>query len=266
MVKLISITSDILDLIKSYENAMSAAYQPVATMLVEPTVVMRHNPSYCRLPNKLTIAFDNVSCHYPDAAESAEAVADFSLTIKKGEKIGLVGYSGSGKTTLTKLLLRFMDATHKVSIMINGIDIRELSQKELRSHIAYVPQEPLLFHRSVAENIAYGKPGASKQAIESAGRAAYVNEFVKDLPLGYDTLVGERGVKLSGGQRQRVAIARALLKDAPIWCWMKPRAPRQPQRTAHPARALATHERPHGAGHRPSSQHHPAPRPHRRYE
>jgi ATP-binding cassette, subfamily B, bacterial len=126
-----------------------------------------------------------------------------------------VGYSGSGKTTLTKLLLRFMDTTDG-SITIGGIDVRDASQHDLRSHIAYVPQEPLLFHRSIAENIAYGRPSASKKQIEAAAQTAYVDEFVRDLPGGYQTLVGERGVKLSGGQRQRVAIARALLRDAPI--------------------------------------------------
>ena len=104
----------------------------------------------------------------------------------------------------------------KGSITIAGVDIRDLSQKDLRSLIAYVPQEPLLFHRSIAENIAYGKPTAKKDAIRRAAKTAYVDEFVKDLSNGYDTFVGEKGVKLSGGQRQRVAIARALLKDAPI--------------------------------------------------
>jgi ATP-binding cassette subfamily B protein len=102
------------------------------------------------------------------------------------------------------------------SITIANVDIRDLPQKELRSLVAYVPQEPLLFHRSIAENIAYGKPTASKKAILQAGKAAYIDEFTKELAHGYSTLVGEKGVKLSGGQRQRVAIARALLKDAPI--------------------------------------------------
>jgi ATP-binding cassette subfamily B protein len=102
------------------------------------------------------------------------------------------------------------------SIKISGLDIRDLKQSDLRRHIAYVPQEPLLFHRSILENIAYGNPKASRKEIIAAADAAYVSDFVKDLPAGYDTLVGERGIKLSGGQRQRVAIARAILKDAPI--------------------------------------------------
>lgn len=108
-----------------------------------------------------------------------------------------------------------MDVTDG-SIHVAGVDIRDLAQHDLRGRIAYVPQEPLLFHRSIGENIAYGKPGAPVKAVEAAGKAAYVNEFVKEMRGGYDTIVGEKGIKLSGGQRQRVAIARALLKDAPI--------------------------------------------------
>lgn len=137
------------------------------------------------------------------------------LHVKPGEKIGIVGYSGSGKTTLTKLLLRFMDVTTG-SIKLDDTDIRELSQKDLRRVISYVPQEPLLFHRSIYDNIAYGNPKASKKEILRASKHAYLDEFVDETADGYDTIVGERGVKLSGGQRQRVAIARALLKDSPI--------------------------------------------------
>jgi ATP-binding cassette subfamily B protein len=126
-----------------------------------------------------------------------------------------VGHSGSGKTTLTKLLLRFSDVDGG-TISIDGQDISHIKQEDLRSHIAYVPQEPVLFHRSLAENIAYGKPDATKDEIREAARKAHADEFIQKLPKGYDTLVGERGVKLSGGQRQRIALARAILKDAPI--------------------------------------------------
>jgi ATP-binding cassette, subfamily B, bacterial len=215
VIKLVNATQDIADLMKTYEAIMSSAHQAVKTMLVKPTIIDKARPK--RLPQHaaLTIALSAVTYRYADALETNIAVNEFSLTIAHGERIGLVGYSGSGKTTLTKLLLRFMDVTGG-SITIDGIDIRDISQKELRANIAYVPQEPLLFHRSIAENIAYGKPGASKQAVFAAGKAAYVDEFVQELANGYDTLVGERGVKLSGGQHQRVAIARALLKDAPI--------------------------------------------------
>lgn len=140
---------------------------------------------------------------------------DFSVAIEQGQKIGLVGHSGSGKTTLTKLLLRFKDISSG-SILINGVDIRSVRQAELRSIISYVPQEPLLFHRSLKENIAYGKPAASMDEIIQSAKGGNAHEFIEKLPHGYDTLVGERGVKLSGGQKQRVAIARAMLKDAPI--------------------------------------------------
>lgn len=140
---------------------------------------------------------------------------NLSLHVKSGERIGLVGLSGSGKTTLTKLLLRFSDIDDG-TIEIDNQNITKITQEDLRSAIAYVPQEPLLFHRSLAENIAYGNPKASKQEIEAVAKMAHAHEFIKDLPEGYGTLVGERGVKLSGGQRQRVAIARAMLKNAPI--------------------------------------------------
>lgn len=149
------------------------------------------------------------------AHESDSLFEGLKLSVKEGEKIGLVGHSGSGKTTLTRLLLRFIDVKDG-TISINGVDIRDVTQSDLRQMISYVPQEPLLFHRSLRENIAYGKSGASIDEVISASKAAHAHEFVEKMPKGYDTLVGERGVKLSGGQKQRVAIARAMLKDAPI--------------------------------------------------
>ncbi len=215
VIKLVVATQDIADLIKAYESTMSSAHAAMKTMLIKPSVLDPEHPK--RLPRNAdyNIVLSNVTYRYKDTAKGAAAVKHFSLEVSQGEKVGLVGYSGSGKTTLTKLLLRFMDVTEG-SITIDGIDIREISQHQLRTKIAYVPQEPLLFHRSITDNIAYGKPSANTAAIRDVGKKAYVDEFIKDLPKGYDTLVGERGVKLSGGQRQRVAIARALLKDAPI--------------------------------------------------
>jgi ATP-binding cassette subfamily B protein len=214
VVRMITATTSIADLIKQYEVVMGSAYQTMKTMLIAPNVTDNPNPRH--LPkDSLHISFQDVTFHYEDAAERATAISKFDLQITPGEKIGLVGYSGSGKTTLTKLLLRFMDTTGG-SISIAGVDIRDLPQRELRESIAYVPQEPLLFHRSIAENIAYGRPSASAKHVRDAAKMAYVDEFVDDLPKHYDTFVGERGVKLSGGQRQRVAIARAILKDAPI--------------------------------------------------
>ena len=140
---------------------------------------------------------------------------DFSLDIKAGESIGLVGVSGSGKTTLTKLLLRFDDVTAG-GIFIDGKDIRDVTQRSLREAISYVPQESSLFHRSIFENILYGRPEATTEEVYEAARLANADEFILKLPEGYETMVGERGVKLSGGQRQRIAIARAILKNAPI--------------------------------------------------
>ena len=159
------------------------------------------------------IDFENIRFKHADA--KAPIFENFTLHIKPGERVGLVGVSGSGKTTLTKLLLRFADVSEG-KILIDGQNVSKVQQVSLRENIAYVPQETTLFHRSIAENIAYGKPDATPKEIERAAKLANAHEFIKDLPNGYDTLVGERGIKLSGGQRQRVAIARAILKDAPI--------------------------------------------------
>lgn len=159
------------------------------------------------------IDFNNIAFQHTDAKDAI--FENFSLDVKPGERIGLVGVSGSGKTTLTKLLLRFADV-EKGEIDIDGQNIREVTQKSLRENIAYVPQETSLFHRSIAENIAYGKPNATEQEIKRAAKLANADEFIENLPNGYETLVGERGIKLSGGQRQRIAIARAILKNAPI--------------------------------------------------
>lgn len=139
----------------------------------------------------------------------------FELTIPGGQRVGIVGPSGSGKTTFVSLLLRQQDV-HEGEVQIDGQNIRKVTLNSLREAIAIVPQEPALFHRSLKENIGYGKPDATQEEIESAARKAQAHEFITELPQGYETLVGERGVKLSGGQRQRVAIARAILKNAPI--------------------------------------------------
>ena len=150
-----------------------------------------------------------------DEGEGKTLFRDFSLHIKPGEKVGLVGASGSGKTTLTKLLLRFADIDSG-EITIDDQNIAAVTQASLRANIAYVPQEPLLFHRSIRENIAYSKPDASDSEIEKAAKQAGAYDFIVKLKDGFNTEVGERGVKLSGGQRQRIAIARAILKNAPI--------------------------------------------------
>jgi ATP-binding cassette subfamily B protein len=162
------------------------------------------------------IAFNAVDFRYKEDDQNTDNLFNkLDITIKPGEKIGLVGPSGSGKTTITKLLLRFMDIQNG-SITIDGQDISKISQQDLRSFIAYVSQEPVLFHRSLFDNIRYGKLGATKDEVARAAQLANAEEFIAQLPDGYETMVGERGVKLSGGQRQRIAIARAMIKDAPI--------------------------------------------------
>jgi len=159
------------------------------------------------------ISFEHVQFRY--GAHVQPLFQDFSLRIRAGERVGLVGHSGSGKTTFVKLVQRLHDVTGG-RICIDGQDIAAVKQASLRSQIAIVAQEPILFHRSLADNIAYGRPGASAAEIEQAAWLANAQDFIARLPKGYATLVGERGVKLSGGERQRVAIARAFLADAPI--------------------------------------------------
>lgn len=144
-----------------------------------------------------------------------QVFGNFNLTILPGQRVGLVGHSGAGKTTFVSLLLRQHDVTGG-QILIDGQNIAEVTQDSLRANIAVVPQEPMLFHRSIRESIAYGKPDATLEEIVTVAKKAEAHDFISALPEGYDTLVGERGVKLSGGQKQRVAIARAMLKNAPI--------------------------------------------------
>jgi ATP-binding cassette subfamily B multidrug efflux pump len=158
-----------------------------------------------------TITFQNTTFAY----DSQTIFNNLNLDIKPGERIGLVGPSGAGKSTLVSLLLRQHDLTSG-AILIDNQNIAEVTQDSLRSNIALVPQEPMLFHRTIKENIKYGKPDATYAEMVQAADRAQAREFIEALPEQYDTLVGERGVKLSGGQKQRVAIARAMLKEAPI--------------------------------------------------
>ncbi len=159
------------------------------------------------------IAFAGVTFTYP--GKTKPVFESLSLSIKEGERVALVGPSGSGKTTFLRLLQRAYDV-QAGSILIDGQNIAEVTQKSLRGHMALVPQDPILFHRKLSENIAYARPDASLEDIRLAAKRANIDDFIQSLPQGYDTLVGERGVKLSGGERQRVAIARAILADRPI--------------------------------------------------
>ena len=161
------------------------------------------------------IDFEHLSFAYRDAAAGENVFDDLTLHVAAGQRVGLVGKSGSGKTTLTKLLLR-LDDVQGGRVLVDGQDVSHCTQQSLRRQVAYVPQEALLFHRSIRENIAYGCPGATDEQIREAARLANALEFIDRLPRGFDTMVGERGVKLSGGQKQRIAIARVFLKNPPI--------------------------------------------------
>ena len=199
-------------IMRNYNRIIGNANDMVE-ILQTPTTLIDKSSSKLEVTNG-EISMDKITFTH-DEGQGDTLFRDFSLEIKPGEKIGLVGASGSGKTTLTKLLLRFADIDSG-KITIDGQDISEVTQASLRAKIAYVPQEPLLFHRSVRENIAYGRPDATDAEIEEAAKKAGAYDFIVGLKDGFDTMVGERGIKLSGGQRQRVAIARAILKDAPI--------------------------------------------------
>src|SRR6185503_15842573 len=155
----------------------------------------------------------NVDFTYPGGIQVFRGL---TLTIHPGERVGLVGFSGSGKSTFMNLILRLYDI-QRGRILIDGHDIREVTQDSLRRAIAMIAQEPMLFHRSLLENVRYGRLEASDLEVQDAARRAHAHDFIVSLPDGYDSLVGERGVRLSGGQRQRVAIARAILKNAPIF-------------------------------------------------
>ncbi|MCQ9133114.1 ABC transporter ATP-binding protein [Streptomyces hilarionis] len=193
------------------ESSMTEAAQFTELLLDPPTVLDPSEPEPLA-PQDTGIRFAAVTFAHAGAKPIFRGL---DLDVPAGARIGLVGRSGGGKTTLTRLLLRMSDIDGG-RILIGGQDISRLRQSDLRSLIAYVPQEPAMFHRSLRDNIAFARPGATDEEIHAAAAAAHVTEFADQLPDGFGTLVGERGVKLSGGQRQRVALARAILRDAPI--------------------------------------------------
>lgn len=197
---------------RNLEASITDAGQFTALLLEEPKIQDPAAPKPFKI-EEAGVTFKNV--HFAYGSKSKKLFADLNLEIKPGEKIALAGHSGGGKTTITKLLLRFVDIDSG-ELLIDGQNITESRLKDVRDAIAYVPQEPTMFHRTIMENIRYGKPDASDTAVIEAAKKANAHEFISQLAEGYDTLVGERGIKLSGGQRQRVAIARAIIKDAPI--------------------------------------------------
>ena len=202
----------------AYQNALSAGERIVEVLDVEPEIQDR--PDAVELINESQrIEFANVSFSYRrgtngDGAEE-RALTNVSLSIEPGETVALVGMSGGGKSTLMNLLPRFYDPTEG-EIRIGGRDIREYTLRSLRDSIAVVSQQPFLFNDSIVTNIRYGKPGASFEEVQEAAKLAYAADFIERLPEGYETIVGEHGMRLSGGERARIALARAFLKDAPI--------------------------------------------------
>jgi len=196
------------------QRAAGASERLMELLHEKPAIAPPAHPK--ALPARPTgrVSFDRVTFHYPTRPDSA-ALRDFSLTVAPGEAVALVGPSGAGKSTVFQLMLRFY-ATQKGAIRFDGIDISELDPVALRSAIAVVAQDPVIFSGSIAANIAYGREGASEQEIRRAADAAAASEFIERLPNGFNSLVGERGITLSGGQRQRLAIARAILRDAPL--------------------------------------------------
>jgi ATP-binding cassette subfamily B protein len=196
---------------KNVVRSLGDARAMTVMLQSEPTVKDRPRPQPLAV-RAGAIAFEHVTFSY---LARHKLFRDFDLRIEPGQRVGLVGASGSGKTTLSKLLLRFVDV-QEGRILIDGHDIAHVSQAELRRQVTYVPQEPLLFHRSIRDNIAYGRMDATEEQVREAACHARADEFIDRLPHGYDTLVGERGTKLSGGQRQRIAIARAFLKRTPV--------------------------------------------------
>jgi len=199
--------------------------------LLDATPDVTDSEGAITLPEKASgqVVLENVSFGY---LENQHILHNISLQISAGETIALVGSSGAGKTTLVSLLLRFYDPTHG-RITLDGYDLRTLKLQSLRRNVAIVLQEPVLFCASIRENIAYGLPDASIEAIKAAARAAGAHKFIEGLPNGYDTPIGERGVTLSGGQRQRLSIARAFLMDAPVLIMDEPTSALDAETEAH---------------------------------
>ena len=199
----------------AYQEAVGAAERVFEILEMRPGIADPPSPVVLPAPVAGRVAYEGVCFRYHEGAEQSWTLDGIDLEIAPGEVVALVGPSGGGKTTLVSLLPRFWDVS-RGNVRLDGQDVRTLRLADLRGAIGVVPQEPALFSGTIRENIAYARPGASEAEIVAAARAAHAHEFVERLALGYDTVVGERGVKLSGGQRQRVAIARAILKDPAV--------------------------------------------------
>jgi ATP-binding cassette subfamily B protein len=195
-------------------QAAGAAERLGEILGAKPTITAPAQPRTLPEPPRGTVTFQNVNFTYPARLERP-AVHDLTFNVRSGERVALVGPSGAGKSTVFQLLLRFYDP-HSGTITVDDVPITEVDPRALRARMALVPQESTIFAASVLENIRYGRPDASPAEVREAAELAAADGFITALPLGYDTLLGERGVNLSGGQRQRIAIARAILKNAPL--------------------------------------------------
>ncbi|MBQ4069825.1 MAG: ABC transporter ATP-binding protein [Alphaproteobacteria bacterium] len=202
--------SNLNEAVRRYSVQSARATKAYENMIKPQVIVDKPNAKKLKV-KRATIDFDNVNFGYGDK----QVLHNFNLNIDRGEKVGIVGLSGAGKTTLCNLLLRMYDVDGG-AILVDGHDIRDVGHDSLLRNISFVPQESTLFNRTILENIRYARPTATKQQVVTAAKKAHIHEFIESLPNGYNTLVGNNGVKLSGGQRQRISIARALLKDAPI--------------------------------------------------
>jgi len=198
----------------NFQQALGASSEIFKFMDVQDEVQEKRNAAVLP-PFSKSIAFQDVSFSYQSEDTTRKVLHDVSLEVRAGEILAVVGSSGAGKSTLVSLLPRFFDVTSG-AIAVDGHDIRDVTLASLRSQVGVVTQETVLFNDTLRNNIAYGQPSVSQADVESAARAALAHDFIMELPAGYDTIIGEKGVRLSGGERQRIAIARALLKNAPI--------------------------------------------------
>ena len=206
--------TNLSELMGTLQTVAGATERLVEILDTEPGIQAPSNPVPMPVPPVGTVKFDKVSFAY-GTRDDGKVIAELDFDVPQGKTVALVGASGAGKSTIFALVQRFYDVVGG-RVLVDGLDVRQVDPAELRRRFAYVEQDPTIFAGTIAENIRFGRPGASPEQIEAAARAALVHDFVLDLPNGYDSIVGERGVMLSGGQKQRLAIARALLKDAPI--------------------------------------------------
>jgi ATP-binding cassette subfamily B protein len=244
------------------QQAAGAAERLMELLAVEPQIRAPATPVQLPIPAEGSVRFDHVDFAYPMRPQS-RALHDFSLAVRPGETVALVGPSGAGKTTVFQLLQRFFDPASG-RVLIDGVDIRTAAPEDVRARLALVPQETVIFSGNAFDNIRYGRPDATEDEIRAAAAAAQAADFIERLPEGYHTQLGERGVMLSGGQRQRLAIARTILRDAPILLLDEATSALDAESERLVQKALEAARRPHrrdgGGPHRRRGQPRPAGR------